>query len=49
MNSIVIFRGTAHQALAEEVCDHLNVPLSSSVTERFSNDCLQTKLEANCR
>ena len=49
MNSIVIFSGTAHQALAEEVCDHLNVPLSSSVTERFSNDCLQIKLEANCR
>jgi len=49
MNSIVIFSGTAHQALAEEVCDHLNVPLSSSVMERFSNDCLQIKLEANCR
>ncbi|HCQ01310.1 MAG TPA: ribose-phosphate pyrophosphokinase, partial [Candidatus Latescibacteria bacterium] len=29
--------------------DHLNVPLSSSVMERFSNDCLQIKLEANCR
>ena len=49
MNSIVIFSGTAHQELAKEVCDHLNVPLSSSITERFSNDCLQVKLEANCR
>lgn len=49
MNSIVIFSGTAHQALAKEVCEHLNVPLSSSVTERFSNDCLQVQLEANCR
>lgn len=49
MNNIVIFGGTAHKALAREVCEHLNVPLSASSTERFSNDCLQVQLEVNCR
>jgi ribose-phosphate pyrophosphokinase len=46
---IVIFGGTAHPELAQEICSHLGVPLSPVVTKRFANDCLQVQLQANCR
>ena len=49
MNRIVIFSGSAHRALAEEVCENLGLRLSESSTNRFSNDCLQVQLKANCR
>lgn len=49
MDNIVIFSGSAHKAFAEEVCEALGVPLSGSVTSRFSNDCVQAQLMANCR
>jgi ribose-phosphate pyrophosphokinase len=49
MRGITIFSGSAHQVLAKEICQHLNTPLSPSVLMRFSNDCLQTQLQANCR
>ena len=49
MRDIVIFSGTAHKALAEEVCKYLGVPLSKSTFHRFSNDCLYVQLNANCR
>ncbi|OAB87078.1 ribose-phosphate pyrophosphokinase [Janibacter melonis] len=49
MREIVVFSGSAHRELAERVCDQLGVPLSPSRTTRFSNDCLQTQLLANCR
>jgi ribose-phosphate pyrophosphokinase len=46
---IVIFGGSAHTELAEEICSHLGVPLSPVRTTRFANDCLQVQLQANCR
>ena len=46
---IVIFGGSAHRELAQEICSYLNVPLSPVVTSRFANDCLQVQLQANCR
>jgi len=49
MREIVVFSGSSHPALAEEICGHLGVPLSPSVTKRFTNDCLEVQLEANCR
>lgn len=49
MNRIVIFSGSAHRDLAEEVCSHLGMPVSPSVLSRFSNDCLQVQLNADCR
>ncbi|WP_313405181.1 ribose-phosphate pyrophosphokinase [Aeromicrobium sp.] len=49
MSDIVVFSGSAHRALAEEICSHLGVTLSRSETTRFSNDCLQVQLLANCR
>lgn len=46
---ITVFSGSAHQAFAAEMCDILGVELSPSRTTRFSNDCLQVQLRANCR
>ncbi len=49
MRNIVVFTGTAHPDLAERVCGHAGVPLSPATFTRFSNDCLQVQLNANCR
>ena len=49
MREITVFSGSAHVELAQEVCDHLHVPLSPTILQRFSNDCLQVQLKANCR
>lgn len=46
---ITVFTGHAHRTFAEEVCDLLELPLSPSRLTRFSNDCLQVQLRANCR
>lgn len=49
MSEIVIFSGSAHPDLATEVCSHLGVDLSPTRVLRFSNDCLEVQLQANCR
>ena len=46
---IVVFSGSAHRDLAEELCSHLDVELSGVKTNRFANDCLEVQLMANCR
>ena len=46
---ITVFSGSAHPAFADEMCRILGVELSHSRTTRFSNDCLQVQLRANCR
>ena len=45
----MVFSGSAHRPLAEKICSELGQPLSASDTIRFSNDCLQVQLLANCR
>jgi ribose-phosphate pyrophosphokinase len=49
MGGSVIFSGSAHPELAEEICSILDVELAPSQLSRFSNDCLQVQLRANCR
>ena len=49
MSEIVVFSGSAHRPLAERICSELGQPLSAADTVRFSNDCLQIQLLANCR
>lgn len=49
MRKIVVFSGSAHQQLAKEICERLHQPLSRANITRFSNDCLQVQLQANCR
>ena len=49
MRDIVVFSGSAHRSLAEAICNELGTTLSPTETVRFSNDCLQSQLHANCR
>ncbi len=46
---IRVFSGSAHPALAREICDHIQVPLLPSVTRRFSNDNLYVHLGVSVR
>ncbi|WP_026925812.1 ribose-phosphate diphosphokinase [Granulicoccus phenolivorans] len=46
---ITVFTGSAHPEFAQEMCDILGVELSPTNITRFSNDCLQVQLRANCR
>src|SRR4051795_1034007 len=49
MREIGIFSGSAHKPLAEDVCAYLGLPLCPARIDRYSNDCLQVQLDANCR
>ena len=49
MREIVVFSGSAHPGLARRICSELGITLSPSDVIRFSNDCLQVQLLANCR
>jgi ribose-phosphate pyrophosphokinase len=49
MRDIVVFSGNAHRGLAQRICEALGVDLSPADITRFSNDCLQAQLLANCR
>lgn len=49
MREVVVFTGSAHPELAEKICEKLGVGLSDAIISRFSNDCLQAQLLANCR
>jgi ribose-phosphate pyrophosphokinase len=49
VREISVFGGTAHPALAEEICGHLGVPLQPAIVRRFANDCLEVQLQSNCR
>jgi len=46
---ITVFSGSAHPEFAHEMCDILGIELSPARLTRFSNDCLQVQLRANCR
>ncbi len=49
VREIVVFSGSAHRSFAKAVCRSLGVRLSPVEISRFSNDCLQVQLQANCR
>jgi ribose-phosphate pyrophosphokinase len=49
VREIVVFSGSAHRRLALAICASLGVRLSPVEITRFSNDCLQAQLQANCR
>ncbi|MFC3382373.1 ribose-phosphate diphosphokinase [Couchioplanes azureus] len=49
MRDIAVFTGSAHPALAAEICEHLGVPLMPAKTSRFANDCIEVQLQGNCR
>ena len=49
MNQIAVFGGSAHPQLARDICARLGVPLNPTRVTRFSNDCIEVQLQANCR
>jgi ribose-phosphate pyrophosphokinase len=49
VREITVFSGSAHPALAEEICSQLRTPLHPVRLRRFANDCLEVQLQANCR
>jgi len=49
VHDVVVFSGNAHPAFADRICEHLGVSRSPVDIKRFSNDCLQAQLLANCR
>lgn len=49
MKGITVFSGSAHPAFADEICARLGIPRRPVAISRFSNDCLQAQLLANCR
>jgi ribose-phosphate pyrophosphokinase len=49
VRDMTIFSGSAHPTLASAICRQLEVPLSPSRLTRFTNDCLEVQLQANCR
>lgn len=48
-DDIKVFTGSAAPEFAKEMCDILGVELSPADITRFSNDCIQVQLQANCR
>jgi len=49
VREIAVFGGSAHPALAGQICAFLSVPRQPVRLQRFANDCLEVQLEANCR
>jgi ribose-phosphate pyrophosphokinase len=49
MSKIAVFSGSAHPDLAREVCAELGIEVSPHRAARFSNDCIEVQLQANCR
>jgi ribose-phosphate pyrophosphokinase len=49
VREIAVFGGSAHPALAGEICALLGVPRRPVRLQRFANDCLEVQLAANCR
>ncbi|GCE26586.1 putative ribose-phosphate pyrophosphokinase [Dictyobacter alpinus] len=49
MRDITIFSGNAHPDLAREISAYLNLQLSPTHIQHFSNDCLYVQMNENCR
>jgi len=49
VREIAVFSGSAHPALAAEICAFLSVPQRPVRIRRFANDCLEVQLQSNCR
>ncbi|EKU21888.1 ribose-phosphate pyrophosphokinase [Nannochloropsis gaditana CCMP526] len=37
ISNLVVFSGSSHPLLAEEICDYLNIPVGNSVVKRFAD------------
>jgi ribose-phosphate pyrophosphokinase len=48
-DELKLFSGSSHPALAQQICDCLDIPLGKAHTERFANDNLFVQIEENVR
>jgi ribose-phosphate pyrophosphokinase len=49
VSEFIVFAGSAHAALVRDICRELGCAPAPAAVRRFSNDCLQVQLQANCR
>jgi ribose-phosphate pyrophosphokinase len=49
MPELVLFSGNAHQALAEQMCEHLGVSLGKAFVTKFSDGETRVELQTNIR
>lgn len=47
--ALQVFSGTSNRALAQEICDFLQIPLGAASIDRFPNDELRLRIEQNVR
>src|SRR5690242_17289436 len=48
-DSLKVFSGSSHPALAQEICQQIGIPLGRATTKRFSNENLKIRIEENVR
>lgn len=48
-DQIKVFTGNGNPALAQEICDHLGIPLGKATIIRFSNENIFVQIEENVR
>lgn len=48
-DELKFFAGTSHPALAQRICDYLDIPLSPATITRFANDNLFVQIDENVR
>jgi ribose-phosphate pyrophosphokinase len=46
---MMVFTGTANKTLAEDVCNHLKLPLGKAVVSRFSDDEIMVEIQEHIR
>lgn len=49
LQNVLIFSGSAHKSLASEIAEYLNLKVSPSTREKFSNDNLDVRLGVSVR
>jgi ribose-phosphate pyrophosphokinase len=46
---LLVFSGSAHPALAQSICAHLQIPLGRARIKRFTNENIKIRIEENVR
>jgi ribose-phosphate pyrophosphokinase len=46
---LMVFSGQSNPVLAQEICDHIGIPLGRSMTRRFSNDNIEVQFKESLR
>ncbi|HLB12982.1 MAG TPA: ribose-phosphate diphosphokinase, partial [Dehalococcoidia bacterium] len=49
LNGLSVFAGNAHPALAQAICDYLQIPLGKADVFQFSNENIFVKINENVR